>query len=246
MRFLFVSILLHSFSIFATSEKTLLFQSSNTKINLLELYTSEGCSSCPPAEAWLSTFKNDRRLWTEIIPIAFHVTYWDRLGWADAFASPVYTNRQYRYHEAGHTKNVYTPGFFLNGEEWKKWFRKKDLQLPQTSNAGKLSLTISQENILVQFIPLSKMRNDLDVHIVSLGFGVKSEVTKGENRNKVLHYDFIATGFLQQTMVQENDIFSLRIERPSFLMNNNKKGAIAAWVTFENNMPPIQAVGGWL
>ena len=57
---------------------------------VVELYTSEGCSSCPPADVWLSRLKAD----PGVVALAFHVDYWDRLGWKDRFASPVYTQRQ--------------------------------------------------------------------------------------------------------------------------------------------------------
>ena len=64
---------------------------------LLELYTSEGCSSCPPADHWLSKFKQDSRLWRQIVPVAFHVDYWDYLGWGDRFAKAEFTQRQQHY-----------------------------------------------------------------------------------------------------------------------------------------------------
>ena len=64
------------------------FESGPQQISLVELYTSEGCSSCPPAEAWLSRLKEEPGLWKNFVPIAFHVDYWDRLGWRDRFSSP--------------------------------------------------------------------------------------------------------------------------------------------------------------
>lgn len=67
------------------------FQSGLIQTSLLELYTSEGCSSCPPAEAWISGLKEGRRLWKDLVPVAFHVDYWDHLGWNDPFASKAYT-----------------------------------------------------------------------------------------------------------------------------------------------------------
>jgi len=75
------------------------FQSGPQRVALLEVYTSEGCSSCPPAESWLSEFKNQARLWKEIVPVAFHVDYWDGLGWKDRFAKEEYTSRQRAYSE---------------------------------------------------------------------------------------------------------------------------------------------------
>ena len=61
----------------------LVFKSAPTQTALLELFTSEGCSSCPPAERWLTSLKESARLWKEFVPVAFHVDYWDHLGWRD-------------------------------------------------------------------------------------------------------------------------------------------------------------------
>ena len=76
-------------------------QSGPQKVSLLELYTSEGCSSCPPAETWLSRLTTDGRLWKEIVPVAFHVDYWDDLGWKDRYAKQEYTSRQRSYFALG-------------------------------------------------------------------------------------------------------------------------------------------------
>ena len=73
------------------------FQSSQRQVSLLELYTSEGCSSCPPAEAWLSKLKNSQGLWDEFVPVAFHVDYWNNPGWKDRFSDEQYTERQKSY-----------------------------------------------------------------------------------------------------------------------------------------------------
>src|SRR5713226_2490390 len=78
---------------FTTRAADRVFESGPQKIHLLELFTSEGCSSCPPAEAWLSKLKSDPRLWKDFVPLAFHVDYWDRLGWRDRFSSRAWTER---------------------------------------------------------------------------------------------------------------------------------------------------------
>ncbi|MBA3608983.1 MAG: DUF1223 domain-containing protein [Chthoniobacterales bacterium] len=94
-------------------------ESGPMRTHLLELFTSEGCSSCPPAEAWLSKLKDDPGLWRDFVPLAFHVDYWDRLGWRDPFASKIWTARQYEYSARWKSSNVYTPGFVLDGREWR-------------------------------------------------------------------------------------------------------------------------------
>src|SRR5438034_11825938 len=87
------------------------FESGETQSTLIELFTSEGCSSCPPAEKWLSVLKSNPDLWKKIIPVAFHVDYWDRLGSRDRLAKPEFTSRQPRYAAAWGGDSVYTPGF---------------------------------------------------------------------------------------------------------------------------------------
>src|ERR1051326_5468046 len=73
------------------------FESGETQNSLIELFTSEGCSSCPPAEKWLSALKTNQDLWKKTIPVAFHVDYWNHLGWRDRFSKPEFTSRQQRY-----------------------------------------------------------------------------------------------------------------------------------------------------
>ena len=95
------------------------FESGPKKVQLLELFTSEGCSSCPPAEASLGRLVDDPRLWRQFVPVAFHVDYWDHLGWKDPFASPEWTTRQRAYAANWNADSVYTPAFVLNGREWR-------------------------------------------------------------------------------------------------------------------------------
>ncbi len=90
------------------------FTSTDKRVSVLELYTSEGCSSCPPADEWLSKLKQDDRLWSEIIPLAFHVDYWDYIGWQDPFANKRYSQRQRQYARDKNVRTVYTPGTLLN------------------------------------------------------------------------------------------------------------------------------------
>jgi hypothetical protein len=64
------------------------FVSGESNVSLLELFTSEGCSSCPPAEEWTSQLRQNSLLWNQIVPVAFHVDYWNDLGWRDPYSSP--------------------------------------------------------------------------------------------------------------------------------------------------------------
>jgi hypothetical protein len=86
---------------------------------VVELYTSEGCSSCPPADRWLSRLKNE----PTVVALAFHVDYWDRLGWKDRFASPDYTQRQAQQQAVSGARFSYTPQVIVNGIDRPDWPR---------------------------------------------------------------------------------------------------------------------------
>ena len=115
-------------------------ESPGPRVSLLELYTSEGCSSCPPADRWVSKLRDDPRLWHEVVPVAFHVDYWDYIGWPDRFASPAFGARQREYARTRHVSTVYTPGLVLAGEEWRSWFFAPVLRVDTDEKAGRLTL----------------------------------------------------------------------------------------------------------
>jgi hypothetical protein len=79
---------------------------------VVELFTSQGCNSCPPAEAFLVDLTDER---SDVLALAFHVDYWDRLGWKDAFSSPAWTARQRQYSAELGLRNVYTPQIVVDG-----------------------------------------------------------------------------------------------------------------------------------
>lgn len=83
---------------------------------VLELFTSQGCSSCPPADRVLTAIGDDPALKGKVIPLAYHVDYWDYIGWKDPFASELWSNRQRDYgHRAFDTRRIYTPQLVVNG-----------------------------------------------------------------------------------------------------------------------------------
>jgi hypothetical protein len=94
-------------------------------VPLVELYTSEGCSSCPPADRWLSSTFGKGAGPAAGIALAFHVDYWDRLGWTDRFASPAYTERQYDGMRANRARFVYTPQVLVQGRDFPEWHDRR-------------------------------------------------------------------------------------------------------------------------
>ena len=128
--------------IFASDPKT--FESGDTQSSLIELFTSEGCSSCPSAEKWLSALKSSSDLWKKAVPVAFHVDYWDHLGWRDRFAKPEFTSRQHRYAAAWGGDSVYTPSFVVNGKEWRDWFGGNAMPITSTK-VGVLRVSVGDD-----------------------------------------------------------------------------------------------------
>ena len=137
--------------------------SGTQQTTLLELYTSEGCSSCPPADRWLSRFKNDAGLWQQIVPVAFHVDYWNQLGWPDRFSNAAYTARQHNYKRHNYLNVVYTPGFVRNGREWRGWFEQQPLPRNNTNEVGILKASINHNSAYAEFFPSQAAANETSI-----------------------------------------------------------------------------------
>ncbi len=216
------------------------FESKPARTHLLELFTSEGCSSCPPAEAWLNNLKNEPRLWQDFVPIVFHVDYWDHLGWRDPFASKTWTERQADYSARWKSGSVYTPAFVLDGVAW----HNTDLLPTATETAGVLKITISGERVRAAFKPATNAGRRYEIHVARLGFGLGGDVKAGENSGRKLVHDFVVLGLTNEGM--KAGVKELRLPLASSLQTANSRSALAAWVTQAGQIEPIQAVGGWL
>ncbi len=210
------------------------FDSGPQKVRLIELFTSEGCSSCPPAEAWLSKLKSDPRLWKDFVPFAFHVDYWDHLGWRDPFASKEWTARQYRYSAAWKNDGVYTPGFVVDARE------SQDRNIPTSSSdkPGVLKITLANDNASAEFNPANGAANEVDLHVAMLGFDLNTKPSAGENNGRNLRQDFVVLSVVNEKMSSG--------KAEIHLATDSRAGAVAAWITAPNQLKPIQAVGGWL
>ena len=216
-------------------------ESGPRKTRLLELFTSEGCSSCPPAEAWLSKLKNDPGLWRDFVPLAFHVDYWDRLGWRDPFASKAWTQRQYAYSTRWKSSSVYTPGFVLDGRDW----RNNGVPPANADSAGTLKISLGHGDALrATFDPAVADKRELDLHVARLGFGLNIQVKAGENSGRKLLHDFVVLSVDRAKMTAGSAELRLSAKPPAAAASAST--AVAAWLTAPGEMEPIQVVGGWL
>ncbi|MEO6995386.1 MAG: DUF1223 domain-containing protein, partial [Lacunisphaera sp.] len=215
------------------------FSSGENRVHLLELYSSEGCSSCPPAETWLGELRDAPGLWREFVPVAFHVDYWDRLGWRDKFARKEYTARQSAYAEHWHSENVYTPEFVLDGAEWRAPFGS-NLAFP-AAKAGSLAAIYAPDGTCrVTFAGIGD--GDYEVHVALLGAGITSKVRAGENDGRMLHHDFVVLALKSARM--ERGSAELKLPIPA--EDGIARHALAVWITTKNGLSARQATGGWL
>jgi len=226
------------------------FESSARQVSLVELYTSEGCSSCPPAEAWMSGLKADPGLWRDFVPVAFHVDYWNYLGWRDKWSRQEYTDRQQEYARVWGAANVYTPEFVVNGQEWQRHFWNKSVPPSAVPDAGILRLTSpdGREWQVAYTAPadVASAGHVYQLHTALLVCEVGSDVKAGENSGRRLNHDFAAVTLTEQPLVSKTNEF-----RGAFRIDEKVKPAtgrlaLAAWVVPNGQTVPAQAVGGWL
>ena len=224
------------------------FQSAGRQTALLELYTSEGCSSCPPAEAWLSKLKTAPGLWNEFVPVAFHVDYWNNLGWRDKLSSERFSDRQRSYAQAWSAENIYTPEFVLNGREWRNWPGFRGAPSASENKVGILRINSDDGgHWQITFNPTdNKGVTDYEATVAVLVSGLNSEVTAGENSGLVLNHDFAVLSLVTCPLISRTNGF-----QGTVVIDANSKGvagrlALAAWVTHSGELKPLQATGGWL
>ncbi len=177
-----------------------LAQSGPNRAAVVELYTSEGCSSCPPADKWLSTLKSTARDQGTVIQ-AFHVGYWDYIGWVDRFASPAHTTRQRKIAALNRQDSIYTPQAVLDGRDWRNWHNSGGV--PAAKELAGASIVLRQVALDQFEATVTPASNPAGVAGAANTSGVwsaywtvtehghSSKVKSGENAGEVLHHDFV-------------------------------------------------------
>lgn len=170
---------------------------------VVELYTSQGCSSCPPADAYLHELA--RR--DGVIALAMHVDYWDYIGWEDSFGSPEMTKRQRAYARAGNRRMVYTPQMIINGQEHVVGNRPKDVEelIGRHAKAAapvELVVTRNGDALQVTASAAKPLERPVVVQLVRFKPQQTVDIKRGENAGKSLSYANIVTGI---TVLREWD-----------------------------------------
>ncbi len=162
---------------------------------LVELFTSEGCSSCPPADQLLSHLQKDQPLaGVEIIALSEHVDYWNQLGWSDPFSASGFTERQQRYTAALHSDGPYTPQMVVDGgTEFVGSDSRRALQVITTAakvSKTKIALRCAADPLRLG-IHIDGGHDDADVLLAIAENGLSSNVTRGENRGRQIGHDAV-------------------------------------------------------
>lgn len=173
-------------------------------VALLELYTSEGCSSCPPADRWLSSLSSQGYASDRVIPLALHVDYWDYIGWQDRFAKPGFTARQRMLAGLNSAGFVYTPQVMLNGRDNRKWRNaarfEEDIRAINRGAAHasiKLALKLSGTESLEISAAAQAAKPDAPALYVALYENdLHTAVRAGENSGATLHHDYVVREWL--------------------------------------------------
>lgn len=182
---------------------------------LLELYTSEGCDSCPPADRRLSQFKTRADYAGRLVPLAFHVDYWDRLGWTDRFASPAYTARQYAMADLANARLVYTPQFLRNGRDWRSAGSPLD-GIGETPAGARIALELGApagDRLPIDGeAQLARPAAAADVWLAVYENNLESQVRSGENAGRTLHHDYVVRRLIGPLAPDRQGRVSLRRE----------------------------------
>jgi hypothetical protein len=182
-------------------------------VALVELYTSQGCSSCPPADRWLSQlpsqFGRDRA-----VPLALHVGYWDYIGWKDPFAQRAFNERQRLLARRAGSTTVYTPEVFVGGAELATWSRtgvaaRSVAAINARTASARIRLKAQPQSSSVKVEAavegVDAARGPVDLFLALKQHGHATRVSAGENRGETLRNDHVVrywSGALAAAAVQ--------------------------------------------
>jgi hypothetical protein len=195
------------------------------KAVLVELFTSEGCSSCPPADALLSKVNGSQTSGGQlVVGISEHVTYWNSLGWSDPYSSPAYTERQNAYSERFHLEGAYTPQMVINGAEQivgsdraalLHAVEKEDAEIPRMS-LRIVSLSAAANTLTVNLATSGDVpKQGVDLMAVLADDSDRSNVLRGENSGRLLAHVAVARSITRVAKVKTAGDLTVQIPIPA-------------------------------
>jgi len=173
---------------------------------LVELYTSEGCDSCPPADRWLSSLPEHGYVPSKVVPLSLHVDYWDYIGWKDPYAKPAFSARQRKLTQLQRLAFVYTPQVMLQGQDFRAWRTPAFDAAVARINAepARARIALSIEAVGKEKLTAAVRADVLDrgqlrqaaLYLASYENRLASAVSAGENRGRTLKHDYVVMEWL--------------------------------------------------
>ncbi|MDZ4255607.1 MAG: DUF1223 domain-containing protein [Sulfuritalea sp.] len=215
---------------------------------LVELYTSEGCSSCPPADRQLSHLRQILDPAAEVVPLALHVGYWDYIGWKDPYAQEAFAERQRWLVRANRQRAVYTPQFFVGGADLRSrqgGLREQVRQLNASPAAATIrvqaaptasgTLTLSAEARTAIASPPAAL------YLAVTESGLVSKVMRGENSGATLAHDHVVRTWIGPIRLTDG---ATRVERDIVLPADGSRARldVVAFVQDERSGSVLQAL----
>lgn len=160
---------------------------------VVELYTSEGCSSCPPADRWLSGLR-DAAGQGRVVAQAFHVSYWDYLGWVDRFAAPAHTRRQREQAASEGLRSIYTPQLVIDGRDSRDY--EAVLQRRPGPPGARITMELAAADRVVAMVDPATGVDAWEAYWTVTEDGHRSKVTAGENSGERLLHDFVVRQYV--------------------------------------------------
>jgi hypothetical protein len=193
-------------------------ESGERTLPLVELYTSEGCDSCPPADRWVArTFPPAAATSTSVL--AFHVDYWDRLGWPDRFARPAWSSRQQDIARSGRNAVVYTPQVMLQGHDFPEWrgaTAARDIAAAGTGSArAAIALEARHDDrrlavSAIARVPVAANRPGSRLVVAYTDSGHVTDVKRGENAGVELRHDHVVRALATSAPADASGAISLQ------------------------------------
>ena len=227
-------------------------RSAEKTVALVELYTSEGCDTCPPADQWLSSLFVQGFRPDQVVPLALHVDYWDYVGWKDPYAKGEFSVRQRKLAAMRRPVIVYTPQVLLQGQDFRRWsgdeFTEQVARINSRAARARIALSIRAVEPKAIRADLSAMlfdpaeQKNAAVYLAAYENRLASEVKAGENRGRRLEHDFVVREWIGPIAFGE----SLKVEEsralPLISGADPKNLGVAAFVQNRSTSEILQAL----
>ncbi|TMH81189.1 MAG: DUF1223 domain-containing protein [Betaproteobacteria bacterium] len=219
---------------------------------LVELYTSEGCDSCPAADHWLSSLFGRGFRPDQVVPLALHVDYWDYIGWKDPFAKGEFSLRQRKLAQLKRPVIVYTPQVLLQGQDFPRWsggeFSEQVMRINSRPARARIVLAIRalapdaiHAELSATLIDPAEQKNAA-VYLAAYENKLASDVAAGENRGRRLEHDFVVREWIGPIAFGEGAKLEEKRALPLLPSKNPRHLGVAAFVQNRATSDVLQAL----